>query len=110
MISKDDHRLTTHEFAGNLPSLECLRSFVVVAEEASFTRAAARVHVAQPGVSAQVRRLEAELGQQLLDRSSRSVRLTEVGAALLPFARAALRAVANARLAVDQLAGLVRAR
>ena len=31
MISKDDHRLTTHEFAGNLPSLECLRSFVVVA-------------------------------------------------------------------------------
>jgi DNA-binding transcriptional LysR family regulator len=108
MISKDDHRLTTHEFAGNLPSLECLRSFVVVAEEASFTRAAARVHVAQPGVSAQVRRLEAELGQQLLDRSGRSVRLTEVGAAVLPFARAALRAVSNVRLAVDQLSGLVR--
>ena len=108
MISKDDHRLPTHEFAGNLPSLECLRSFVVVAEEASFTRAAARVHVAQPGVSAQVRRLEAELGQQLLDRTGRSVRLTEVGAAVLPFARAALQSVSNARLAVDQLAGLVR--
>jgi DNA-binding transcriptional LysR family regulator len=108
MINKDDRRLTTHEFAGNLPSLECLRSFVVVAEEASFTRAAARVHVAQPGVSAQVRRLEAELGQQLLDRSGRSVRLTEVGAAVLPFARAALDAVTNARLAVDQLVGLVR--
>jgi DNA-binding transcriptional LysR family regulator len=108
MISRDDDRFTTHEFAGNLPSLESLRSFVVVAEEASFTRAAARVHVAQPGVSAQVRRLEAELGQQLLDRSARSVRLTEVGAAVLPFARAALQAVSNARLAVDQLAGLVR--
>jgi DNA-binding transcriptional LysR family regulator len=59
-------------------------------------------------VSAQVRRLESELGQQLLDRSGRSVRLTEVGAAVLPFARAALAAVANARLAVDELAGLIR--
>ena len=53
-----------------------LRYFVAVAEEASFTRAAARVHVAQPGVSAQVRGLEAELGQQLLDRSGRSSRRT----------------------------------
>jgi DNA-binding transcriptional LysR family regulator len=85
-----------------------LQYFVAVAEESSFTRAAARVHVAQPGVSAQVRRLEAELGQQLLDRSGRSVTLTEVGAAVLPFARAALDALDGARLAVDQLAGLVR--
>ena len=88
--------------------LHQLEYFVAVAEEASFTRAAGRVHVAQPGVSAQVRRLESELGQQLLDRSGRSVRLTEVGSAVLPFARAALDAVANARLAVDDLAGLVR--
>jgi DNA-binding transcriptional LysR family regulator len=88
--------------------LHQLEYFVAVAEEASFTRAATRVHVAQPGVSAQVRRLESELGQQLLDRSGRSVRLTEVGTAVLPFARAALDAVANARLAVDELAGLVR--
>jgi DNA-binding transcriptional LysR family regulator len=85
-----------------------LQYFVAVAEEASFTRAAARVHVAQPGVSAQVRRLEAELGQQLLDRSGRSVSLTEVGAAVLPFARAALDALDGARLAVDEMAGLVR--
>ena len=88
--------------------LHQLEYFVAVAEEASFTRAASRVHVAQPGVSAQVRRLESELGQQLLDRSGRSVRLTEVGSAVLPFARAALDAVANARLTVDDLAGLVR--
>jgi DNA-binding transcriptional LysR family regulator len=88
--------------------LHQLEYFVAVAEEASFTRAAARVHVAQPGVSAQVRRLESELGQRLLDRSGRSVRLTEAGSAVLPFARAALDAVANARLAVDELAGLVR--
>lgn len=85
-----------------------LQYFVAVAEEASFTRAAARVHVAQPGISAQIRRLEAELGQPLLDRSGRPARLTEAGAAVLPFARAALRAVADARLAVDELAGLVR--
>src|SRR6476660_8299609 len=88
--------------------LHQLEYFVAVAEEASFTRAASRVHVAQPGVSAQVRRLESELGQQLLDRSGRSVRLTEVGSAVLPFARAARDAVANARRAVDELAGLVR--
>jgi len=88
--------------------LHQLEYFVAVAEEASFTRAAGRVHVAQPGVSAQVRRLESVLGQQLLDRSGRSVRLTVVGAAVLPFARAALDAVANARRAVDELAGLVR--
>jgi DNA-binding transcriptional LysR family regulator len=88
--------------------LHQLEYFVAVAEEASFTRAASRVHVAQPGVSAQVRRLESELGQRLLDRSGRTVRLTEAGAAVLPFARAALDAVASARLAVDELAGLVR--
>jgi DNA-binding transcriptional LysR family regulator len=94
--------------AGNSIDLKWLRSFVVVAEEASFTRAAERVHVAQPGVSAQVRRLESELGQRLLDRSGRSVRLTEAGSAVLPFARAALDAVASARLAIDELAGLIR--
>jgi DNA-binding transcriptional LysR family regulator len=53
----------------------------------------------------ELHQLESELGQQLLDRSGRSVRLTEVGSAVLPFARAALDAVANARLAVDDLAG-----
>lgn len=88
--------------------LHQLEYFVAVAEEASFTRAAARVHIAQPGISAQIRKLETELGQPLLDRSGRPARLTEAGAAVLPFARAALRAVADARLAVDELAGLVR--
>jgi DNA-binding transcriptional LysR family regulator len=88
--------------------LRQLEYFVTVTEEANFTRAAARMHVAQPGVSAQIRRLERELGQELLDRSGRSVRLTEVGAAVLPYARAALAAVAGARLAADELTGLVR--
>ncbi len=88
--------------------LRQLEYFVTVTEEANFTRAAARMHVAQPGVSAQIRRLERELGQELLDRSGRSVRLTEVGAAVLPYARAAIAAVAGARLAADELTGLVR--
>ncbi len=88
--------------------LRQLEYFVAVAEEGSFTRAAARVHVAQPGVSAQIRRLEREFGQPLLDRSGRTVRLTDVGAAVLPYARAALGAVEGARLAVDELTGLLR--
>jgi DNA-binding transcriptional LysR family regulator len=70
-----------------LRQLECL---VAVAEEANFTRAAARLHVAQPGVSAQIRQLERELGHVLLDRSARSVRPTAAGATVMPYARAAL--------------------
>ncbi|WP_219465314.1 LysR family transcriptional regulator [Nonomuraea rhizosphaerae] len=88
--------------------LRQLEYFVTVAEEAGFTRAAARLHVAQPGVSAQIRQLERELGQPLFDRSARQVRLTEVGKAVLPYARAALAAVAGARLVVDEMAGLLR--
>ncbi|GAB3574216.1 hypothetical protein GCM10027445_34680 [Amycolatopsis endophytica] len=79
-------------------------------QSGNFTRAAQRVHVAQPGVSAQIRRLERELGHELLDRSGRRVRMTEVGAAVLPYARAALAAVAGARLVADEFRGLVRGR
>lgn len=88
--------------------LRQLEYFVAVADERNFTRAAAKLHVAQPGVSAQVRKLERELGQQLLDRSGRVTRLTEAGTAVLPFARAALGAATGARLAVDELSGLMR--
>ncbi len=90
--------------------LRQLEYFVAVAEEANFTKAAAKVHVSQPGVSAQIRQLERELGQALLDRSGRAVRLTDVGAAVLPYARAALGAIAGARLVVDELTGLIRGR
>lgn len=87
-----------------------LEYFVTVAEEKSFTKAAAKLHVAQPGVSTQIRQLERELRQRLLDRSGRTVRLTEVGAAVMPFARAALAAVAGVRQAVDEHTGLLRGR
>jgi len=90
--------------------LRQLEYFVAVVEEASFTKAAARVRVAQPGVSAQVRRLERELGEELLDRSGRTVRPTAVGAAVLPYARAALEAAACVRLAVQEHTGLLRGR
>lgn len=88
--------------------LRQLAYFVAVVDEASFTRAAERMHVAQPGVSAQIRQLEKEFGQQLLDRSGRTVKVTQAGEVVLPFARRALAAVQQARLAVDELAGLVR--
>jgi DNA-binding transcriptional LysR family regulator len=88
--------------------LRQLEYFVAVVEEASFTRAAERVLVAQSGVSAQVRRLERELGVDLLDRGGRTVTLTEAGAAVLPFARAALAAVDGVRETVDALRGLTR--
>ena len=88
--------------------LRQLEYFVAVVEEASFTRAAERVLVAQSGVSAQVRKLERELGQELLQRGGRTVTLTEAGAAVLPFARDALAAVAGARAAVEELTGLLR--
>lgn len=88
--------------------LRQLEYLLAVADEANFTRAAAALHVAQPGVSAQIRRLERELGFELLDRSTRSVRLTDVGAAVAPHARAALAAIDAIRETVDELAGLVR--
>jgi DNA-binding transcriptional LysR family regulator len=88
--------------------LRQLEYFVAVAEEANFTRAAERIHVAQPAVSAQIQRLEREIGQPLLDRSRRTVRLTAAGEAALPYAGAALAAVADIHVAVEELTQLVR--
>jgi DNA-binding transcriptional LysR family regulator len=72
--------------------LRHLRYFIAIAEEGSFTRAAERLWVAQPGLSTQIRRLEAELGVQLFDRHTRGVDLTAAGKLFLERARVALAA------------------
>jgi DNA-binding transcriptional LysR family regulator len=90
--------------------LRQLSYFVAVAEEGQFTRAARRVSVAQPAVSAQVRRLERELGEALFNRDQRSVSLTAAGEALLPHARAALDAAERGRNEIASVRGLLRGR
>jgi DNA-binding transcriptional LysR family regulator len=90
--------------------LRQLLYFVAVAEEGQFTRAATRVVVAQPAVSAQIRRLERELGEPLFHRDPRAVRLTEAGAALLPHARAALAAAERGRDTIASLRGVLHGR
>src|SRR5258708_22710327 len=64
-----------------------LRYFVAVAEELSFTRAAERLHIAQPPLSIQIRALEQEIGARLFDRDHRHVYVTQAGKHLLDPAR-----------------------
>jgi DNA-binding transcriptional LysR family regulator len=72
--------------------LRHLRYFIAIAEERSFTGAAERLWVAQPGLSTQMRRLEAELGVQLFERHSRGIDLTQAGELFLERARVAVSA------------------
>jgi DNA-binding transcriptional LysR family regulator len=87
-----------------------LRYFVAVAEEASFTSAARRVHVAQQVLSAQVRQLEAALGVELLNRGARGVTLTPAGAAFLDGAKETLGALDRSAAAARNAAGAVTGR
>jgi len=88
--------------------LRALEHFVAVVDEGGFTRAAERLMVAQPGVSAQIRNLERELGQALFERHARGATLTAAGVAALPHARAALAAAAAVSQDVAALTGLLR--
>jgi DNA-binding transcriptional LysR family regulator len=90
--------------------LRQLEYFVAVAEEANFTRAAARCHISQSGVSAQIRQLERELGTPLFDRTTRRASLTPAGHAALDQARATLAAAAGVQQAVAEVSGLLRGR
>src|SRR6267142_1114697 len=80
-----------------------LRYFVAVADEGSFSRAAAKVRVAQPSLSQQIRKLETEIGQRLFDRLPRSVVLTEAGRRFIDYARQILASIGDARRCVDEL-------
>jgi DNA-binding transcriptional LysR family regulator len=87
--------------------LRQLAYFVAVADERNFTRAAARIPIAQPAISQQIGRLEAELSEKLFVRDRRAIRLTPAGQALLPHARAMLASAEHGRAAVAAVSGLL---
>jgi DNA-binding transcriptional LysR family regulator len=86
--------------------LRQLRYLVALADERHFTRAASREHVAQPALSQQIRRLEAEVGLTLVERTTRRVALTEAGELLVTRARRALAEVDAARAELGDLVGV----
>ena len=86
--------------------LRQLRYLVALADERHFTRAAARLHIAQPALSQQVRRLEDELGLALVDRTTRHVALTPAGERLVARARRALAEVEAAEAELSELSGI----
>jgi DNA-binding transcriptional LysR family regulator len=88
---------------GQAPELRLLRYWVAVAEERNITRAAERLHISQPALSAAIKQLEAQLGVALLDRSDRVLGVTDAGELLLVEGRALLGEA-------DRVADAVRAR
>jgi LysR family cyn operon transcriptional activator len=88
--------------------LRQLEYFLAVAESGRFTQAAEAVHVSQPALSQQIKKLEAELGTPLFDRLGRGTELTEAGELLLPRARRILSEVENAEGALGELQGIER--
>ena len=84
--------------------LRHIRYFVAVAEELNFRRAAARLRIAQPPLSTQVRQLEEEIGARLLDRDSHRVALTAAGKVFLEHSRRILNGVETACLATQRSA------
>jgi len=86
--------------------LSQLRYLVALAEERSFTRAAAREHIAQPALSQQIRRLEQEVGLPLAERTTRTVAITPAGELLVARARRMLAELEAARAELEGLRGV----
>ncbi|WP_369637062.1 transcriptional regulator CynR, partial [Nocardia sp. JMUB6875] len=90
------------------PELRHLRYLLAVADHGNFTRAAEALHVSQPTLSQQIRQLERLVGVPLLDRTGRTVRLTDAGAVYADHARRALRELTAADRAVHDVESLTR--
>ena len=97
-------------FRREILELQQLRGFCEVARQGSFTRAADRLYLTQPAVSQQIKSLEEELGQSLLERGRKGVRLTDAGEALYRRARSALGELAAARAELEGMGSRVRGR
>lgn len=89
--------------------LEHLRSFVAVADERNFIKAAQRLYMTQPNLTKQVKALENELGCRLFQRNPHDIKLTPEGEALLPFARESMSTM-DEGIAVMREAGLSHSR
>src|SRR5213596_2460944 len=85
--------------------LGALKIFLAVAHERSFSRAAAKVHRTQPAVSQAVRRLEADLGEELFDRSSKSGTLTDAGRLLQNYGHRLVRLAEETESVMRELIG-----
>ncbi len=90
--------------------IAALKTFLAVAQERSFSRAAAKVHRTQPAVSQAIRRLEVDLGEQLFDRSSKSGTLTDAGKVLHNYGQRLVRLAEETELAMRELRDLQRGR
>jgi DNA-binding transcriptional LysR family regulator len=90
--------------------IAALRTFLAVARERSFSRAAAKIHRTQPAVSQAIRRLEDDLGEQLFDRSAKNGTLTDAGRMLQNYAERLVRLAEETESAVRELRDLRRGR
>lgn len=104
-MTLDRRKLETHDL---IMELRSLRYLLAVAEKGHFTRAAERFFVSQPALSQQIRKLEEELGEVLLERSVTPVQLTEAGTVGVAYARWILAELETMRMALDELQGLQR--
>ena len=94
--------------ASRLVDLRALRAFIVVAHEGNVSRAANLLHLSQPAVSLQLKKLEDQLGLELFSRTANGLALSSDGAALLPAAERALAALADFGEAARRLTGTTR--
>jgi DNA-binding transcriptional LysR family regulator len=83
-----------------------IEAFVQVAQHRSFSKAAESLFLTQPSVTARIQSLERDLGEALFERNGRGVRLTEMGASFLPYARRALKALQDGRDAIEGMRNL----